>query len=382
MKLTYCKKCVMPSTKPDLFFDADGICDACRSSERKLVIDWGKRKKEFERLTLTYRSKDKQNYDCIIPVSGGKDSTYQTYLIKKVYGLNPLCVCFEPTYQTELGRHNLQNLNNLGVDLIYFKKNPQVYKKMVIEGFRRVGDNEWPNHVGIFTVPVRVAVNYQVPLIIWGENSQMEYGGPRTAADREILDRRWLEEFGGLLGNRVEDMLTIEGISKEDLLAYTYPRDEELKRVGVRGIFLGYYFQWDARKQVRIILQHGFNVKTDGPVEGTYTNYENLDEATVSVHDYLKFLKYGFGRATDHACLDIRNGRISRDKGLTLVRKYDGKYPHYGVQKFIEYSGLRKDEVDAVFDRFTNTLIFQRDSSGNFIRDDAGNLIKVQYDNE
>ncbi len=382
MKLTYCKKCVMPSTKPDLFFDADGICDACRSSERKLVIDWGKRKKEFERLTLTYRSKDKQNYDCIIPVSGGKDSTYQTYLIKKVYGLNPLCVCFEPTYQTELGRHNLQNLNNLGVDLIYFKKNPQVYKKMVIEGFRRVGDNEWPNHVGIFTVPVRVAVNYQVPLIIWGENSQMEYGGPRTAADREILDRRWLEEFGGLLGNRVEDMLTIEGISKEDLLAYTYPRDEELKRVGVRGIFLGYYFQWDARKQVRIILQHGFNVKTDGPVEGTYTNYENLDEATVSVHDYLKFLKYGFGRATDHACLDIRNGRISRDGGLTLVRKYDGKYPHYGVQKFIEYSGLRKDEVDAVFDRFTNTLIFQRDSSGNFIRDDAGNLIKVQYDNE
>jgi len=133
---------------------------------------------------------------------------------------------------------------------------------------------------------------------------------------------------------------------------------------------------------VSIILQHGFNVKTDGPVEGTYTNYENLDEATVSVHDYLKFLKYGFGRATDHACLDIRNGRISRDEGRTLVRKYDGKYPHYGVQKFIEYSGLRKDEIDAVFDRFTNTLIFQRDASGNFIHDDAGNLIKVQYDNE
>ncbi|OGY90269.1 MAG: flagellin modification protein, PseA [Candidatus Komeilibacteria bacterium RIFCSPLOWO2_01_FULL_52_15] len=372
----------MPNTKPDLFFDEEGVCDACQSAERKEEIDWTSRKKEFEAVLEKYRSKDKTNYDCIIPVSGGKDSTYQTYVVKKIYGLNPLCVCFEPTHQTSLGKKNIDNLGRLGVDVIFFKKNPEVYKKMVIEGLRRVGDNEWPNHVGIFTVPINVSVRYGIPLVIWGENSQLEYGGPKAAADREVLDRRWLEEFGGLLGNRVEDMLNVEGITREDLLPYTYPSQQELDRVGVRGIFLGYYFKWDARAQLEIIKKHGFSVKEDGPVEGTYTNYENLDEATVSVHDYLKFVKYGFGRATDHACIDIRNKRISRKEGLRLVRQYDGVYPKYGVTNLIDYSGLSKTEIDSIFDQFTNKQIFKVDTHGILVRDAAGNLIKNNYDNE
>ncbi len=373
----------MPNTKPDLFFDEKGVCDACRSAEKKFqIIDWEKRRQEFEKIIKRYRSKDGKNYDCIVPVSGGKDSHYQTYVIKKVYGLNPLLISFEQTSITELGRKNLENLRNFGCDLIYFKKNPQVYKKMVIEGFRRVGDNEWPNHVGIFTVPVNLAVRLKIPLLIWGENSQLEYGGPASAAGKNYLDRRWLEEFGGLLGNRVEDMIGVEGITKKDLLPYIYPDIADLKRVGVTGLFLGYYFKWDARRQVEIDKKMGFNVKEDGPIEGTYTNYENLDESTVGLHDYLKFVKYGFGRATDHACLDIRNGRMSRQEGLDLVKKYDGKYPHYGVKKFCEYTGLSKKEIDETIDAFTNKRIFVCDKRGNLVRDMAGNLIKINYDNE
>ncbi len=383
MKLVYCTKCVMPSTKPDLFFDG-GVCDACKSTETKnKKIDWAARKKEFEKIIERYRSKDGSNYDCIIPVSGGKDSHYQVYMIKRVYGLNPLLVSFEQTYITELGKKNLENIRNFGCDMIYVKKNPIIYKKMVIEGFKRVGDSEWPNHLGIFTVPVNMAVKFNVPLLIWGENPQLEYGGPAGSRERNHIDRRWLEEFGGLLGNRVEDMVGTDGITRKDLLPYFYPKDEDLKRVDVTGLFLGYYFKWDARKQTELMMkEYGFNIKDDGPIEGTYANYENLDEATVGIHDYLKFLKYGFGRATDHACLDIRNGRISREEGLGLVYKYDGKYPYYGVEKLMEYTGLTKKGIDEVFDRFTNKRIFRCDKKGNLVHDIAGNLIKVNYDNE
>ena len=377
MKLNYCKKCLFPETKPDLYFE-EGICQACINAEKKdTTIDWDKRKKDFEQLIKKFRKKG-LGYDCLIPVSGGKDSTYQAYLIKEVYGLNPLCVCFETTYATEIGNRNLDNLSKLGIDLIHFKKNYPVYKKMVVESFKRVGDEMWPNHIGIFTVPVMFAVKMNIPLIIWGENSQMEYGGPNEeSVNSRILNRRWMEEFGGLLGNRIEDMIGLDGISKKELTPYFYPSDEEIERVGVTGIFLGSYFFWDQRKQLEIIKKRGFEVKEDGPVEGTYTNYENLDERLVGLHDYLKYVKYGFGRATDHANIDIRNKRLSRDEGIKLVNKYEGKYPHYGVKSFIEYSGMSKEEIDDVIDSFTNPLLFKQDEEGRFLRDENFNLIPL-----
>ena len=377
MKLNYCKKCLFPETKPDLYFE-DGICQACINAEKKdTTIDWDKRKKDFEQLIKKFRKKG-LGYDCLIPVSGWKDSTYQAYLIKEVFGLNPLCVCFETTYATEIGNRNLDNLSKLGIDLIHFKKNYPVYKKMVVESFKRVGDEMWPNHVGIFTVPVMFAVKMNIPLIIWGENSQMEYGGPNEeSVNSRILNRRWMEEFGGLLGNRIEDMIGLDGISKKELTPYFYPSDEEIERVGVTGIFLGSYFFWDQRKKLEIIKKRGFEVKEDGPVEGTYTNYENLDERLVGLHDYLKYVKYGFGRTTDHACIDIRNKRLSRDEGIKLVNKYEGKYPHYGVKSFIEYSGMSKEEIDDVIDSFTNPLLFKQDEEGRFLRDENFNLIPL-----
>ncbi len=378
MILKYCKKCVFPETKPDLYFNENGICSACLAAENKNVdINWDDRRAEFEKIINNYK-KQGIGYDCLIPVSGGKDSTYQAYLMKVVYNMNPLCVCFETTYATDLGNQNLDNLSKLGVDVIHFKKNHPIYKKMVVESFKRVGDEMWPNHIGIFTIPVMFAVNFNIPLIIWGENSQMEYGGPdlRSVKSR-VLNRNWLEEFGGLLGNRIDDMVGVNGITKKELTPYFYPSDEDIERVGVTGIFLGSYFFWDARKQLEIIKKYGFKIKEDGPIEGTYTNYENLDERLVGLHDYLKYVKYGFGRATDHACIDIRNNRFTREEGIKKVLKYDGKYPHFGIKSFIEYSGLSKSEIDNVIDSFTNPILFEQDKKGQFKRDVEFNLMPV-----
>lgn len=378
MELRYCNKCLFPETKPDLFFDESGVCSACNAASQKdKNIDWEKREKDFFEIINHYKkAPDELGYDCLIPVSGGKDSTYQAYYMKFVCGLNPLCVCFETTSITEVGQKNLDNIAKLGIDLIYFKKNYDAYKKMVVESFKRVGDEMWPNHIGIFTVPVRVAVQFKIPLIIWGENPQMEYGGPLDTIQNRILNRNWLEEFGGLLGNRIEDMIGVDGLTKKELTPYFYPSDEDINAVGVTGLFLGHYIFWDARKQLEVVKKHGFSVKEDGPVEGTYTNYENLDEKMHGLHDYLKFVKYGFGRATDHACIDIRNNRLTREDAKKLVLKYDGKYPTESVEEFIRYSEMSKEEIDKIIDSFTNPMLFKTTEDGTLERDEYGNLIR------
>ncbi len=371
--MNFCTKCVMPDTKPDLHFDENGVCDACRSQESKnLEIDWEKREKEF--LELVKRYKTHPDYDCIIGVSGGKDSTYQVIKAKEL-GLNPLCVCFEPTIPTKIGRKNLENLNKLGVDLIHIKRNPIVYKKLAREAFQRTGDNEWQNHLGIFTTVPKLAVNFNIPLIIWGESPQIEYGGPATSKDRNVLDRQWLEEFGGLLGNRISDMIGVDGLTKRDLSLYTYASDEDIHRVGVTGLFLGYYFKWDLREVLKKSKEYGFSV-SERPVETTYENFENLDCYSNHLHDYLKYVKYGFGRATDNACLDIRLGYISREEGVRLVNKYDGNLPKLAIKEYLKYTGFTQKEFDKIVDSYTNKKIFLRDENRNFIRDIDGSLVR------
>ena len=368
-----CTKCVMPATKPDLHFDEDGVCDACKSQEAKNKdIDWSVREKEF--LELVKKYKTDSDYDCVIGVSGGKDSTYQVIKVLEL-GLNPLCICFEPTIPTEIGRKNLDNLNNLGIDLIHIKRNPIVYKKLAKEAFKRTGDNEWQNHLGIFTTVPKFAVSFNIPLIIWGESPQIEYGGPASSKTRNTLDRQWLEEFGGLLGNRISDMVGIDGLTQRNLSLYTYASDEDIHRVGVTGLFLGYYFKWDLREVLKKSKEYGFSTQ-ERPVETTYENFENLDCYSNHLHDYLKYVKYGFGRATDNACLDIRLGYITREEGVRLVNKYDGRYPSLAVTKYLKYTEFTQKEFDEIVDSYTNKRIFERDENGNFRRDIDGSLVR------
>ncbi len=377
--MRYCKKCVMPDTKPDLFFDKTGVCNACRNYEQRKNIDWNKRKKELIKNLNKYKSHDQSRWDCIVPVSGGKDSHFQVLKMIEL-GMNPLCVTGTTCDLSEIGRKNIQNLQNLGVDYIELTTNRQIRKKLNRIGLNYVGDISWPEHVAIFTVPVRMAVQFNVPLIIWGENSQNEYGGPVSAIKNNILDRRWLEEFGGLLGLRVSDLIGLDGIEQKHLIPFTYPSDNQLKQVGVTGIYLGYYLPWDGLTNALIAQAYGFSTFSK-IVEGSMVNYENLDNHQTGIHDYFKYLKFGFSRATDIACLHIRRGRLSRDMGVNIVNKHDGRFPWTclgkPLNKILEPLEISINDFIKICDKFTNKKIFKTDQQGNLIKDKDGNLTKI-----
>lgn len=380
--LKYCCRCVMPHTKPDLHIDQEGVCNACRSYEKRKEVDWDQRKSELLMLLEKYR-RNGDHWDCIVPVSGGKDSTYQVIRMLQL-GLNPLCVTSTTCDLSEIGRKNIENIKRLGVDYMEFSPNPRVRAKLNRIGLTEVGDISWPEHVGIFTIPVRAAVQFNVPLIVWGENSQDEYGGPAAASENNTLTRRWLEEFGGLLGLRVSDLSETYGVEPRHLLPYQYPTDEELQRVGVTGLFLGHYLPWDGLSNALIAQANGFTT-FDQPVEGSMVNYENLDNHQTGIHDYFKFLKFGFSRATDIACLHVRRGRITRQDALEIVKARDGKFPWTclgkSLQDILDPLDITVEEFTKVCDRFTNKKIFKRDASGALAKDKHGNLEKLNYDN-
>lgn len=372
----------MPDTKPDLLIHADGVCSACRAYENRKMVDWQSRRLELDEILARYRS-DGSNWDCIVPVSGGKDSTYQVVRMLQM-DLNPLCVTSTTCDLSAIGRMNIENIKRLGVDYVEFTPDPKIRAKLNRIGLVEVGDISWPEHVGIFTIPVRAAVQYNVPLIVWGENSQNEYGGPAAAQESNVLTRRWLEEFGGLLGLRVSDLTEAYGIPASKLLAYQYPSDDELQRVGVTGLFLGHYLPWDGLSNALISSAHGF---TSQPIaiEGSMVNYENLDNHQTGIHDYFKFLKFGFGRATDLACLHVRRGRISRQDAIEIVRERDGKFPwtYLGkkVEDIIAPLDMNMDEFVSICDNYTNKAIFEKHLDGSLITDDQLNLTKINYDN-
>jgi N-acetyl sugar amidotransferase len=379
--MNYCSRCVMPDTKPDLYLDADGVCNACRSFEKRKEIDWQDRKSELIRILERYRSRKGTRWDCIVPVSGGKDSTFQAVKMLQ-FGVNPLCVTATTCDLSDIGRRNIDNIKSLGVDYMEFSPNRIIRRKLNRIGLTQVGDISWPEHVGIFTIPVRAAVEYGVPLIVWGENSQNEYGGPAAASENNILNRRWLEEFGGLLGLRVSDLVGLEGIEEKHLIPYLYPTDEEMQRVGATGIFLGYYLPWDGYSNALFSQAYGFST-LHTTVEGSLVNYENLDNHQTGIHDYFKFLKFGFGRATDIACLHIRRGRITRQDGIDLVRRHDGRFPwsYLGksLEKILEPLDLAVEDFVRICDRFTNKKLFLKDARGSLDKDRQGNLTKIKY---
>ena len=381
--IKYCTRCVMPETKPDLTFDDEGVCAACRNYENRIEVNWDQRWSEFQKVIERYRRPGGENYDCIVPVSGGKDSHYQVIKVLEA-GLNPLCVTAMTDDLSDYGRLNIENMKQLGVDYIEVTINPAVRRRMNRIGLEQVGDISWPEHASIFTIPVRIAVQHNVPLIVWGENSQDEYGGPAAAAKNNVLTRRWLEEFGGLLGLRVTDLIGQDGIEKRHLIQFTYPSDEDLALVGTTGIFLGHYVPWDGFANAEIAKEHGF-VTYPEPCEGSLVDYENLDNHQTRIHDYFKFLKFGYARATDQACLHIRRGRLARAEAIEIMRERDGKFPWTYLGKSLEdilaEIGMTVDQFVQICDRFTNKKLFMTNNKGDLIKDEEGNLTKLNYDN-
>jgi N-acetyl sugar amidotransferase len=375
--LTYCVRCFLPSSKPDLYFDSSGVCSACTHFHERPNINWSKREIELLEILSKYRQSD-GNWDCIVPVSGGKDSTFQVIKMLEL-DMNPLCVTATTCDESDLGRKNINNLKELGVDHVQFSPKPNIRRKLNRLGLEEVGDISWAEHVGIFTIPFKIAVSFGISLLIYGENSQNEYGGPDHAAQATNLDRRWLEEFGGLLGMRVSDLSETYGIPNRDLNSYRYPSAQELSNNQVRGLFLGQFIPWNGLENFETAKKFGFTAYSSN-VEGSFGNYENLDNYQVGIHDYFKFLKFGFGRATDIVSNQIRRGIILRDEGREIIKDRDGKFPwsYLGkpLEDILEPLELSVEEFIKICDRFTNREIFLTDSSGQLVKDAIGNLKK------
>tara|TARA_B100001758_G_C18314900_1_gene559953 strand:- start:293 stop:1198 length:906 start_codon:yes stop_codon:yes gene_type:complete len=294
--------------------------------------------------------------------------------MKKEFGLNPLVVNFHPLDQTEIGKKNLENLKRIGVDCIEFTANPEIYLKLARYGLTELGDFQWPEHIGIFTVPVQIAVRYNIPLIIWGENPQLEYGQPTDIEKDTILDRDWNEKNGGYFLDKIKPQdMTEYGFDLNDLKPYLYPTDEEVRKVGVTGVFLGSYIKWDIFKQLELVKTLGFSENEENK-EGTYNKWENLDVYFTVFHDYFKFLKYGFGRTTDHVSIEMRYGRMTRERGIELVKEYEGKIPRKYLKEFLEAAEISENKFHEICDKFTNKELFQTDQNGDLLKDKDGNL--------
>jgi len=327
--MNICKKCLYPDTKPGLTFEA-GICSACMSAIDRTKIDWDEKIIELEQICNHYKREN--HWDCIVPVSGGKDSHFITYYMKEKMKMKPLLVCFVPNDQTPLGRKNLDNLKKaFDVDCIEFYASPKEYHTLQSYGLHQLGDHAYPEHLGIFSVPFFIAKSFGVGLVVWGENPSFEYGGPPK-----------------------KDGQFVEGLFKEELstlqnLVYT-----TLKPDNVESIFLGDYVKWDAQEQVELMKQYGFTT-APGTMEWTYRNYENLDTKFVAIHDFFKWLKFGYGRAADQVGIDIRNGRMTREEGERLVEQYDGKVPTKYLYEFFKEMGITSDEFERLCKKFART---------------------------
>jgi N-acetyl sugar amidotransferase len=348
--VTWCSRCLYPDTKPDLQF-VDGVCSACLNYDKRKEIDWGGREIDFRE--ILNRSRPESGYDCIIPVSGGKDSHAQVIKVKEL-GFNPLLVTASTDSLTPLGRRNIENLKRMA-DYIEVTPRKDVRWTLNKLCLTTVGDISWPEHVTIFTIPARVSVGFQIPLIIWGECPQNEYGGP--AAESSRLDRGWLEEYGGLLGLRVSDL----PFTSRDLIQYSYPTEEELERTQTTGVFMGYYFPWDGAQNADIAEEHGFE-RYDCRVEASGYNYENLDNYQTGIHDFFKFIKLGFGRATDITSSRIRRGLMSRSDGIAHAVKWEQKFPisYLGrhLADTLEEIGVEVERFTEICEEFKNYEIF------------------------
>jgi len=360
-KLKRCTICLLPETKPGLTFNERGVCSACQNFEDRSRIQWDERAEQLGEFLEKNRG-SYCSYDCIIPVSGGKDSFFQVHMIKEKLGLHPLLVTATTCHPSELGKRNLATLQSVdGVDSIQVTTDARVRRWMNKVGLLEYGDISLPEHISIFTIPVQVAVRYGIKTIVWGENPQNEYGtGPKEDAQSFRLDKEWVDKHGGLLGVTPHTLVDRHGYSYDEMLPYLYPKQEEIDKVGVTGIFLGHFVPWDGFHNSKVAKKMGFESHTK-IVEGSACNYENLDNLQTGIHDYFKWLKFGFGRATDICSSWIRRGYITRNIGFEIVAERDGTYPYsyldVPLDEILGHIGLMKGVFNAACGRHRNAEI-------------------------
>ncbi len=367
--MQYCTRCVYPAVAATpLTFDDKGVCSGCRVHAQKGEIDWEERWEMLVDLVEDYTTDG--DYDIVIPVSGGKDSYYQAHVAIHELGLKPLLVTYHGNNYLPEGQRNLDRMREVfDADHIIVRPSTDVLIKMNRIGFKLMGDMNWHAHCGIFTVPIQVAARYRVPLILWGEHGFLDLGGMFSMYDfPEFTAKHRLEH--SLRGYDWYDFTDEgleklgrpdlkEGLTRKDLQWAIYPDDETIDEVGVRGIYLGNYVNWDANSHSKLVVEKYGWEPARQPFERTYRTFSNLDDMHENgIHDYLKFIKFGYGRATDHACKDCRSGAMSREEGVEKVRQYDSVKPRRDLERWLDYVGMTEAEFDRICDTFRDPRVW------------------------
>jgi N-acetyl sugar amidotransferase len=370
-KMRYCKKCVYPaSSAVPLVFDENGICSGCRVHSQNKQIDWKEREIMLKKIIKEYKSKNKSNYDCIIPVSGGKDSYFQTYYVTKVLGLKPLLVTYDGNNYLPVGERNRKRMRELfDVDHIIFGPSVELLKKLNKKCFKKMGDMNWHAHCGIYTYPVQLAAKLNIPLIIWGEHGYVDLGGMYSMNDMTEMTKKFRNEHA-CRGYDWDDMIDPKlKVTEQDVLWAKYPSDDELEEKDIRGIFLGFYVNWDANNHTKKMIEKFKFEPADKPFDRTYRLFSNLDDMHENgIHDYMKYIKFGYGRATDHVCKDIRGGYMDRKKGIEMIKKYDHVKPN-DLKRWLKYVDMTEKEFDKIADTFRDPRVWWKNKKGEWVKD-------------
>ena len=345
--MTRCQRCLMPNTRPDTAF-VDGVCSACLTHDAQLTINWAERKADLAKL-FERQKPNGSGFDCIVASSGGKDSHAQVLNLLKL-GVRPLLVTATTCMLTDLGRKNIDNLKRYA-PTIEVTPDQTVRAKLNYLGLKLVGDISWPEHVAIFTTPMRMAVALGIPLVFYGENPQAQYGGPIGADKACQMTRRWVNEFGGFLGLRPTDIAGQCGVTAQAMKEYEFPSTAQIRRLGCEAHFLGQYLgPWDSHANAELAIHAG--MQWEMPHEGNWWPWENLDNAMTGLHDWMMYRKYGFSRACAQLSVDIRMGIVTREAALVILNDLDNRFPwvYAGVQLklVLEHLGISFDEFNVI----------------------------------
>lgn len=368
-KVLFCKNCVVSNQRPRITLDEDGVCSACRYAQRKHnLIDWHKREKELVKLLEEHRSNN-GGFDVIIPVSGGKDSGYVAHQLKYVYGMHPLCVTWAPHIYTEIGWKNFQNFVASGFDVVYAFPDGKLHRKLARVAFETVGDAWQPFTYGQKAYAYHIAIKFGVPLIFFGENGEVEYGGSTKYINKPYEDISDFEELY-YKGASVDDLVNAglklkifkkNEIGKRTFELYRNPDPKIIKKMDVRQYWFSYYKKWVPQENFYYAQKHtGFTANEEGRSEGTYSKYASLDDKTDGFHFYLAFIKFGIGRATSDAAHEVRDGHITRDEAVALVKRYDGEFPSKYFKDFLEYLDIDEKQFLRVVDSWRPGHIWKR----------------------
>tara|TARA_B110000027_G_C16122417_1_gene304114 strand:- start:10761 stop:11888 length:1128 start_codon:yes stop_codon:yes gene_type:complete len=350
-KLNYCRRCCMPESNAFQAFDEFGICNACRSSEQKMRIDWDAREKELAKIFKKAKKNSKNNYDCVVPISGGKDSAFQLHILVKKYKLTPLAVTFSHNWFTKTGEYNLKNiLERLEVDHMMYTPNRGLINKLAKKSLKMIGDSCWHCHAGVWSYPYHVAAKFNIPLMIYGE-SPADFSGQSTYLDREKNKTTVMSDAFKTTIKVPASKMIDEQLSEKELCLFFPPSEKELTKAKIKAIFLSDYYFWDHERQTEFLIKE-YKWK-ESKVEGSYKHYKSVECKMAGVHDYAKFIKRGFGRGTDFASQDVRAGLISRKEGFDLAAKVDTKRPKT-LDYYLKISGYSEKE-------FEDILISKRD---------------------